>query len=537
MTRVKCMNIMEILIKCQICNDPSVLFKCKKHEVFMCGSHLGDHVSSNDLCEIQKTPLKEFCQELKLELTRRLSLIISIKRSILHTTNMLISEIEQQSNSALEKLNSHYQLYKSILNQDPNTLDSSQIDALISSVMVKLPKSSPVLQLNNYYTEDFFIEKPKSAVDSSLLETLEYLANTWDLVIQGHTNQVLSIVFDKNNTLYTGSLDQTIKIWDWPSKNYKKTLTGHKSGVTCMALNNASDKLVSGSSDTTIRVWCLESFKELEVLEEHSKVVLNLCFTADGNTLVSCSADNRIVLWNFNTMKILNIVGEHQNWVLSVAASSDNNFLASGSRDNLIKVWKLRPFSLFFTMKEHTDDVVSVIFSLDSQYLFSGSKDKTIKIWSTANFCLLINITDHNRAIKCLSVSPNYFYSISEDRILKIWNLKTLIIKSTISLQKKKVNCLAVTKDENIAAIGFEDEISLWLQNFEEKTELNSHFSKIQKVLIYDNYQLAASYASDGLKLWEISQKTLKKSCRTFEEVIIEVNKNKSLGEFLEYFA
>lgn len=523
---------------CYLCNNPSVKVRCKIHKVYICSSHIQTHIESNDFCEIENlSSLKTFPKALEIELNCRLNLILSMRRSILHITNSLINTIEVQSHVALNKLNDQMREYKSILSQDPGTFNSEQIDRILNSVVVKLPKTDPILILNNYYTGDFFVEKPKSSVNSDLIGTLEYLKTTWDLDIQGHTSAVLSLVYDKNRSLYSGSLDQTIKVWDWPGKNLKRTLLGHKSGVTCLEINKNNDKLVSGSSDTTIRIWCLLSFEVIKILREHNNVILGLCFTNDGKFLVSCSADLKIILWESEKMEKFNIVSEHQNWIFTVATSPDNQYLASGSRDNSINIWTLKSLSLTFTVTEHKNDVVSVLFSLDSKHLFSGSTDRTIKVWSTKDFSLLNTLTDHKKPINCLAVSENCLYSTSQDGILIIRDIKTLKIKSKFDLKKKKRNCLALDKHESLIAVGLEDEVKLIIQDSEEKIELNGHFSKIKEVFIFNYYQLAASYASDGLKIWSIIDKTSIKTCKTFADAVKEVSAHRELEKFLTYFS
>ena len=537
---------MENSTVCLLCKEPSVKFRCKVHKAYLCSSHIQAHIESHDFCETENlSRVKNFPNPLQTELLRRLNLISTMRRSILQTTSELIGRIEGQSRLALSKLDGYWQRYRDMILKDPESFESEEVEKVLGSVLVKLLKTGPALELNGYYTGDFCVEKPMSLVSSDLIGTLEYLKTTWDLDIQGHTSSVLSLVYDKHRTLYSGSLDQTIKVWDWPGKNLKRTLSGHESGVTCLDLNKPNDKLVSGSSDNTIRVWSLLTFEALKVLRQHDNVVLGLCFTSDGSLLVSCSADRKIILWEFGEMEEFRIVSEHQNWVFSVAASPDGQYLASGSRDNSINVWRLKDLSLAFTMTEHKNDVVSLLFSFDSNFLFSGSTDRTIKVWATKDFSLFRTLTEHRKPLKSLAVSMNSLYSTSLDGVLVVWDLKTLEPKSKLDLKKKKINCLALAKhQEALVAVGFDDEVKLLTLSSptEEggsgnRIELNGHFTKIKEVLIYNHYTLAASYASDGLKLWTIFEKSLTKTCKTFADVIQEVNTHKELEKFLTYFS
>ncbi|KAE8224511.1 hypothetical protein CF319_g2609 [Tilletia indica] len=68
----------------------------------------------------------------------------------------------------------------------------------------------------------------------------------------GHVQGVWSLDADKLRII-SASLDRTIKIWDRETGFCQNTLVGHKGAVTCVALGD--DKIVSGSDDNDVRVW------------------------------------------------------------------------------------------------------------------------------------------------------------------------------------------------------------------------------------------------------------------------------------------
>jgi pleiotropic regulator 1 len=77
----------------------------------------------------------------------------------------------------------------------------------------------------------------------------------WELgvVLSGHLGWVRSISFDPSNQWFaTGSMDRTIKIWDFPKSVLgdkdclKLTLTGHISGVRGLAVSDRHPYLFSG---------------------------------------------------------------------------------------------------------------------------------------------------------------------------------------------------------------------------------------------------------------------------------------------------
>ncbi|PWN50741.1 hypothetical protein IE53DRAFT_386934 [Violaceomyces palustris] len=68
----------------------------------------------------------------------------------------------------------------------------------------------------------------------------------------GHVEGVWSLDVDKLR-LVSASHDRTIKIWDKDTGLCKNTLVGHKGPVTCVSLGD--DKIISGSDDGDVRVW------------------------------------------------------------------------------------------------------------------------------------------------------------------------------------------------------------------------------------------------------------------------------------------
>lgn len=95
----------------------------------------------------------------------------------------------------------------------------------------------------------------------------------WELgvVLSGHLGWVRSISFDPSNQWFaTGSMDRTIKIWDFPKSVLgdkdclKLTLTGHISGVRGLAVSDRHPYLFSGNDYAEINQ------KDSNRLKKHS---------------------------------------------------------------------------------------------------------------------------------------------------------------------------------------------------------------------------------------------------------------------------
>jgi len=96
--------------------------------------------------------------------------------------------------------------------------------------------------------------------------------------------------------LISGSLDNTVKVWDIRSGKATKTLFGHIEGVWAVASDRL--RLVSGSHDRTIKVWAREDGRCTATLVGHRGAVT--CLALGEDMIISGSDDGDVRLWNFS---------------------------------------------------------------------------------------------------------------------------------------------------------------------------------------------------------------------------------------------
>ena len=160
----------------------------------------------------------------------------------------------------------------------------------------------------------------------------------------------------------------------------KMRLPCHFDSVRSVTFSPDGQILASGSLDNTIKLWQQVTGEEIRTLTNHSDFS-SVTFSPDGQILASGSVDNTIKLWQPGTGEEIRTLTGHSNSVYSVAFSPDGQILASGSGDKTIKLWQPGTGEEIRTLTGHSHTVYSVAFSPDGQILASGSVDKTIKIW------------------------------------------------------------------------------------------------------------------------------------------------------------
>lgn len=235
------------------------------------------------------------------------------------------------------------------------------------------------------------------------------------VTLSQHTDAVTSVKWAGDGTIYTGSRDRTIKMWESDGR-LKGQLTGHAHWINTLALSTDhvlrtgafgyqhaegqdlrevarerfettvktmnGERLVSGSDDFTLSLWDpSKTNKPLARLTGHQAAVNHVVFSPDGRWLASASFDKSIKLWNARTGAFVATLRGHVGRVYQVAWSADSRLLLSSSQDSTLKVWDVRTRTRKEDLPGHYDEVYAVDWSADGARAASGGKDKLLKIW------------------------------------------------------------------------------------------------------------------------------------------------------------
>ncbi|GAA95072.1 uncharacterized protein L969DRAFT_104712 [Mixia osmundae IAM 14324] len=107
------------------------------------------------------------------------------------------------------------------------------------------------------------IEFGSGLIPLLLSGSLDNTIKLWDVAestcaktLFGHVEGVWSVDMDKLRVV-SASHDRTIKVWDRQSGKCERTLTGHRGAVTCISL--LDDKIITGGDDAAVHVWLMGS--------------------------------------------------------------------------------------------------------------------------------------------------------------------------------------------------------------------------------------------------------------------------------------
>ncbi|PSN11515.1 hypothetical protein C7293_23965 [filamentous cyanobacterium CCT1] len=286
-----------------------------------------------------------------------------------------------------------------------------------------------------------------------------------------------------------------------------QTLAGHQSWVTAVAFNPQQPVLVSGSLDDTLRIWNWPSGDLLHSLKGHARGVNDVTIDRRGQVLVSCGDDATIKVWNLGDGTLRHTLKGHLRDVTAIAIGS-SNLLASASEDGTLKLWNLSQGTLLKTLPGSAGMLKTVALTDADQRLVSGGLDNTVRLWNAQTAQALRVFTGHTNTVNQVAVSPDggLIASASKDRTVRLWNLATGALLHTLQGHTQEVNTVAFFPDGKQLVSGSSDgTLRLWSsQGGTLKETLWAHINPVHQVAVQTNGKLMASASADKtIKLWQ----------------------------------
>lgn len=213
------------------------------------------------------------------------------------------------------------------------------------------------------------------------LEILSWPAGQSLMHSQLHSDSILSVAWQNDERLATGSLDHSITIWDWQAEQATMTLRGHSRGVSTVCFLSGQTVLVSGGLDQNLRVWDLEKSELLRSLNNHTRpihriaqrpqtdglpmvasvsgdrtmrlwqptigrmvrfaqldsVVLDVTWLPDGSRIAVATADGHVLVVDPDSVEVVEDHAAVDGWAYVIAAHPENGDLLVGGRSGQLK--------------------------------------------------------------------------------------------------------------------------------------------------------------------------------------------------------
>ncbi|XP_074570115.1 zinc finger CCCH domain-containing protein 17-like [Curcuma longa] len=206
---------------------------------------------------------------------------------------------------------------------------------------------------------------------------------TTEQSLDGPVGQVYALTVG-NGMLFAGTQDARILAWKFSAAGNvfepAASLSDHRLAV--VSLVAGAMKLYSGSMDNTIKVWDLATFQCLQTLSGHTSVVMSvLCW---DKFLLSSSLDNTIKVWVATDTGNLEVAYTHEeeHGVLALCGMLDAEakpVILCSCNDNSIRVYDLPSFSE--RGKIYSKQEMRAIQVGPGGLFFTGDGTGELKVW------------------------------------------------------------------------------------------------------------------------------------------------------------
>lgn len=342
---------------------------------------------------------------------------------------------------------------------------------------------------------------------------------TTRLRVGGH---VYSLAFSpKDQFLASGSIDNTVRVWQVSTGKEVQRFGGHDPWVTSAVYSPDGNTLASAGADKVIRLWDVEAGKLIRDFKGHGGPVSCLQFSRKGDILASGSGvisggDRTLRLWEVQTGRELSVI-RHKDQVRSLAFAPDGKSILSGSEDGAVTLWDVQTGDMrrqFEGLDKHVR-WIRVAFSPDGQQVAAGAgqREPTLLIWDVETGKQIHKLQGHSHFfLTSLAFSPdgkllasgslNYEYGRSS---VFLWNAKTGKETRRFNQPKHGVSSLAFSHDGKVLAAGSNCSIHLWqVETGKELHADEAHGEMVMSVRFSPAGKHVATGGFDGsVRLWD----------------------------------
>ena len=140
--------------------------------------------------------------------------------------------------------------------------DNKQLTTINKNSKLALTKSKNLLDIT------------KKILDKKeLIQTFQFKPF---IIEKGHTSSIYAIAISPDGKyIVSGSIDTTIKIWDFKTGECLNTLEGHIDSVNSISISPDGKYIVSGSDDDTIKIWDFKTFEYIYTIDKSYQISID----------------------------------------------------------------------------------------------------------------------------------------------------------------------------------------------------------------------------------------------------------------------
>ena len=161
---------------------------------------------------------------------------------------------------------------------------------------------------------------------------------------------ICAVAFSQaGDQVFSGGLDEEIKVWDVRQRSVLYTLIGHQDTITSLSVSPDGTSLLSNSMDNTVKIWNIQPFAPTNRLvrslegapQSFEKNLHRATWSADGERIAAGSGDRTVVIWDAKSGRLDWKLPGHVGSVNDVSFSPTEPIIASASTDRKILLGEL----------------------------------------------------------------------------------------------------------------------------------------------------------------------------------------------------
>lgn len=158
-------------------------------------------------------------------------------------------------------------------------------------------------------------------------------------------------ISEAGNEVFSGGIDNDIKVWDIRKKGVVYSMLGHQDTITTLRVSPDSQSLLSYSMDSTARTWDIRPFAPTErrirtfdgAAMGIEKNLIKASWDKDGKKIAVGAGDGTVIIWSNDNGKLLYKLPGHKGTVnVADFAPGGDPIILSASSDRTMLLGELR---------------------------------------------------------------------------------------------------------------------------------------------------------------------------------------------------
>eukprot|EP01062_Namystynia_karyoxenos_P031383 TRINITY_DN2327_c0_g1_i2.p1 TRINITY_DN2327_c0_g1~~TRINITY_DN2327_c0_g1_i2.p1 ORF type:complete len:638 (+),score=243.83 TRINITY_DN2327_c0_g1_i2:91-2004(+) len=206
-----------------------------------------------------------------------------------------------------------------------------------------------------------------------------------------------------------------------------RKLSGTRSGVTAVCVDNANERILSGGADSQVRVWKVSKHKQVmeASMKEHKATVNAIAMRSNDMECISASDDGSCIVWDLNRFMRRAIMYAQTYFRATQYFPDESQILTTGS-DKKITYFDACEYSAIRELEgSKVGEINTLDISPDGRWYVTGGADKILKVWSYDAGAVLQIGLGHSGNIQKARFSPDgrFVVSVGDEGGIFIWQI------------------------------------------------------------------------------------------------------------------